>query len=866
MGSNRPSGRKKTFVGGGGNANRRGSGLGGGPVGSGSRPSGGSSGEYSGGSSGGNRSTGGNALLAIAALLLGKKLAGGGNGGSSNGSGTSKSGCITRIIILVAVVAVIYLLVQSCSGGGGLSSILGGLTNTETEYEDPSYDEPTVTEPAVTATEIPEAADAAEAFDIDQLFGTLDGSTAAVSSTAPAYGAHSADTTVATAARERYTTIAGDGADTVTVMVFMCGSTLESNSGLATRDLKEMTNAKLSRKVNVIVETGGASSWKNNLVSARTNQRYQVGSGGLKVLDKNVGNNSMVEPDTLSSFIRFCTEKFPADRYMLVFWDHGGGSISGYGYDEHFPDGTMTIDKINEALSDGGCKFDFIGFDTCLMATLETALVAEQYADYLIASEAVEPGGGWYYTDWLTALSQNTSIPTVDLGKRIIDDYVDASAIESAGAKATLSLTDLAELSGTVPAAFRSFSQATNALISADGYEQVASARSSARDFSSSQKINQIDLIHFAENLGTDEGDALCEALRGAIKYNRTSENITHANGLSIYFPYQSLSSVSKAIATYNKVGLDDSYTECIRSFASMTAGGSVVSGGSDSALGTLLGDSSGSLLGTLLGADAGSLSSSSDSTEMIGQLLGAFLGRGDRSVVTGDSDNSWINEDLLNSSVPYFADRAVGLDTLMLTQNSTGETVLTLTNEQWKLIRTIELNVFLDDGEGYIDLGLDNVFTWDDGGNLLMTFDGTWLSLNGQIVSYYFLNQEQVDQNVIITGYVPALLNGKRANIILMFDDETPEGRVAGAQMTCEGADTTARGLVDIVKGDTLDFLCDYYTYDGVYSDSYFLGEQMTATGEWVIGNAPVGEGKTVMTYRLTDIYGAKYWTPGVE
>ena len=57
----------------------------------------------------------------------------------------------------------------------------------------------------------------------------------------------------------------------------------------------------------------------------------------------------------------------------------------------------MTLDEIATALKNGGCDFDMAGFDACLMATLETAMVLEPYADYMIASEEVEPGNGWYY-------------------------------------------------------------------------------------------------------------------------------------------------------------------------------------------------------------------------------------------------------------------------------------------------------------------------------------------------------------------------------------------------------------------------------------------------------------------------------------
>ena len=121
-------------------------------------------------------------------------------------------------------------------------------------------------------------------------------------------------------------------------------------------------------------------------------------------------------------------------------------------------------------------------------------------------------------------------------------------------------MTDLAELNGTVPSAFKAFSSSTSELIAGDGYNSVANARSGSRDFSTSSKINQIDLIHFAENLATPEATMLAQTLRDAVKYNRNSTSISHANGLSIYFPYQSMRSVSTAIETYNAIGLDKSY------------------------------------------------------------------------------------------------------------------------------------------------------------------------------------------------------------------------------------------------------------------------------------------------------------------
>ena len=72
--------------------------------------------------------------------------------------------------------------------------------------------------------------------------------------------------------REPRVTPIGNGEDTVTVMVYMCGSDLESDGGAATADINEMLYADLSDQVNVVIETGGASAWQNSLIDADTNQ------------------------------------------------------------------------------------------------------------------------------------------------------------------------------------------------------------------------------------------------------------------------------------------------------------------------------------------------------------------------------------------------------------------------------------------------------------------------------------------------------------------------------------------------------------------------------------------------------------------
>jgi len=46
-----------------------------------------------------------------------------------------------------------------------------------------------------------------------------------------------------------------------TLMIYLCGSDLESEGSMASMNLEEMCNASIPEDVNVLVETGGSSAW-----------------------------------------------------------------------------------------------------------------------------------------------------------------------------------------------------------------------------------------------------------------------------------------------------------------------------------------------------------------------------------------------------------------------------------------------------------------------------------------------------------------------------------------------------------------------------------------------------------------------------
>ena len=817
------------------------------------------------------------------------------NTSSSSSSGSSSGGGLFQgkgLLILIVIAVLVF-------GGGGLSGLFGNLLGgTDT------------TAPIVSTQPLAPTQGGSSGIGslltsysslggLSSLFGgstsntSYSGFSGASTSSGWTTSSNTAklNTNVDPAARAKRTTILGNKRDVITMMVYMCGADLESQNGMATSDLSEMAKATISDNINLIVYTGGCSRWKVNGISGQVNQIWQIKNGQLHQLSANAGTGAMTDPKTLKDFIIYCKNNFQANRNVLIFWDHGGGSISGYGYDERVSgSGSMGLSGIQSALKSAGMTFDFIGFDTCLMATAENALMLSEFADYLVASEETEPGIGWYYTNWLNKLSANTSMSTLEIGKNIVDDFVDTCAKSCAGQKATLSVIDLAELEKTLPSDLKDFASNTSSLIQSD-YKTVSNARSSAREFATTSRIDQVDLVDLANKIGTDASRELADTLLSAIKYNRTSTNMTNAYGLSIYFPYQRISTVDSAAKTYKAIGMDSEYTRCIQAFASVETGGQAISGGSSSALSSLLsGFSSGgqtatssdmvsSILGGLLGGNFNGVSG-------LSSLTNGFLG----SVLGKSLDRSAVEKYLVDNRF----DTSALEDWILFEDNRYG---IAIKDDQWKLVQKLELNVWLKDKDGYIDLGLDNVYEINQYGVLRGEYDYSWLAIDDYIVPYYLMDTVDDGTNYSITGRVPVKLNGQLAELILVFDNAHEDGYIAGvryvyndsiedtelapiprsvdaaapaetATLNVDGQEVIVEGLNALQDGDEIRIVCNHYKTDGSFDSAYELDYPT-----FVVGKAPLKVSTQYLSdrdkqnaeavYLFTDIYQQKYWTP---
>lgn len=196
---------------------------------------------------------------------------------TGRGAGATRSG--GRGSLLIIVIVLILLL----GGGGKLSGLFGSSVSGSSSYSStyPSSSSSGSSSYSASSGSSSTGSSASSYADLLPGMGSLfSGSTGSstVSSSSAGWGLSSnsgtLDRSVSPEARDKFTTIRGNGKDQVTVMVYLCGTDLESRSAMATKDLNEMLGATISSKVNVLVYTGGCSQWRNNVISSSVNQIY----------------------------------------------------------------------------------------------------------------------------------------------------------------------------------------------------------------------------------------------------------------------------------------------------------------------------------------------------------------------------------------------------------------------------------------------------------------------------------------------------------------------------------------------------------------------------------------------------------------
>ena len=349
--------------------------------------------------------------------------------------------------------------------------------------------------------------------------------------------------------------------DTHTVMVYIVGSDLESNGGNATLDIQEMLAADYEEDINVVIQTGGSYYWQREEMDDGKVQRFEVKDGKLVELEA-LGKMSMLTVDALADFITFAAKNYPADKYTLFMWDHGGGTPIYYGYDELFPYDQLYDVEIGYALEKAGVSFESIVFDACNMCTLEVAMAIKDYAKYMVAAESYTWDIGMSYDVWLNYLDDNRNASALESCELLVTEYMES--IAKRDLIGSMSLINLSKIQNVYDA-YEDYLVSVHNDLKNDGYAEYIKARSACGEYGGTETA---DLITLATAYHTDMSTELMNAVVNAVYY--TDSDFLYGHGLAAYSPYAFVDKYDIARSNMEDLGYTSEVLECYDAFVSI--------------------------------------------------------------------------------------------------------------------------------------------------------------------------------------------------------------------------------------------------------------------------------------------------------
>lgn len=350
-----------------------------------------------------------------------------------------------------------------------------------------------------------------------------------------------------------------DGSGRKLLAVYMVGSDLEEDTLAGSVDLEELVlgyDALVGREdIEVVVAFGGANKdgWRGMKIAnasqlAQDHLDWEFGNEtGPDAYLYEADGAHMGDESSLRLFLDYLRDGYVNfDQRFLAFWDHGN-SYRGFGNDTNFNGDPLHMDEIAAAFHDSQVGvFDLIGFDACLMASVEVAKVMEPHARYMIASEETEPGHGWLWSAVVEAFAEENSI--VEAGKRMVDNFVEDVHLYYDTGK-TLSLLDLSQYDNLVGALDPVVSTLGNRMFDSPEISQgLVAAEAGAQSYAVSEREGSrasVDLTHFAQLLADQVADptltaglsALLEAVDSFVVHSRHDGSRPNSFGVAIDAP-----------------------------------------------------------------------------------------------------------------------------------------------------------------------------------------------------------------------------------------------------------------------------------------------------------------------------------------
>ncbi|HUT80479.1 MAG TPA: clostripain-related cysteine peptidase [Candidatus Bathyarchaeia archaeon] len=253
-----------------------------------------------------------------------------------------------------------------------------------------------------------------------------------------------------------------------------------------------------------------------------------------------LGEVDMANPASLTDFISYCFENFPAENYILDLWNHGHaayGVIDDETSSTHFIVNDIQL-AITNALAAYEEEINIISMDACDMNTIEVAWEMRNLCDYFITTE--DGTNGYPYNSIIQKLKLQPNLNASLFCELIVDAY---SIYYQNTYKNCLSVIDQTKLLG-IPEVINPFISELITTLEAGYYDEIfAFSRDLTYDF---YDECWVDLVALIKNIifFLDEpslnlvGRELLDYLDQVITYNWQHPNYGgSANGLTIFLP-----------------------------------------------------------------------------------------------------------------------------------------------------------------------------------------------------------------------------------------------------------------------------------------------------------------------------------------
>ncbi|MCX7630780.1 MAG: clostripain-related cysteine peptidase [Geminicoccaceae bacterium] len=326
-----------------------------------------------------------------------------------------------------------------------------------------------------------------------------------------------------------------------TLMVYMAAD--NDLEPYALLDLAEMERIRLPENVNLVALVDASPYYGRGPLDFADTRRGPVRfdgdprTTGAELVS--IGERNTGDPATLTEFLEWARATFPAERYGLVVWDHGGG-LEGAAWDFSSRGDRLELSELRRAITESGIeRLDFLGFDACLMAMAEVAGEFSDLARVLVASQDLEPNAGWAYDRWLAALARDPDLDPRALARAAVETYAAAYPNRRDITLSALDLEAMPRLERALDAFVDTVASAADAAERAALARAVAEARPFPRDASYPYRDLGGFLRAVERRLDDPAIDEAARAARAALDdlVIARAGTVRAASGLSIHLP-----------------------------------------------------------------------------------------------------------------------------------------------------------------------------------------------------------------------------------------------------------------------------------------------------------------------------------------